>query len=182
MNCSCCVLCFVLLSWIWYHKDKTKLLRTADMVGFGEVGYVRTGQKKHRNFTSEKSHHRINQISQTTHCASHQVHPVHLVIKKIISCNSCHWIMNVNNKRMSSNDTNDTNNSWYSCYPLAIKETTNDTNNSWNSCHWMIKVNRLRKLHRKLNPWNQWNPLTIKEKFAEVYLFFINWLAFVMLS
>lgn len=47
-------------------------------------------------------------------------------------------------------------------YPLAIKETTNDTNVtniSCNSCHSLLK-----------------------EKFTDGYLFFINWLAFVMLS
>lgn len=47
-------------------------------------------------------------------------------------------------------------------YPLAIKETTNDTNVtniSCNSCHSLLK-----------------------ENLSEGYLFFMNWLAFVMLS
>ena len=51
------------------------------MVGCGEIGDVRTGWKKHRNFEYDKSHHQINQIDQITHCASHLVHPVHLVTR-----------------------------------------------------------------------------------------------------
>ena len=61
------------------------------MVGCGEIGHVRMGWEKHRNFTSEKSHHQMNQIDQITHCASHQVHQVHPVTR----------INNKNNDAMS---------------------------------------------------------------------------------
>ena len=48
----CCFCVCVVVILFLCHKFTHKLLRTADMVGCGEIGHVRTGQKKHRNFTS----------------------------------------------------------------------------------------------------------------------------------
>lgn len=72
------------------------MLLHRDMVGCGEIEHVRMGQKKHRNFTSEKFkyNHQINQIDQITHCAIHLVHQVHPVIriktKIMITCQESH--------------------------------------------------------------------------------------------